>query len=351
MSCTNKMETKTVKELQTIAKKRGIRGYSKLKKAELISRIALSTVNAKPVTVALEGFDAWADEQSAKPTKPVKSNSWYEWLTDHVPVPAGFNEWVDEQLAKPIKQVVSAASDWIMDKVPKPVKSVVDVGFYKLKNAVNKLFGHKPENKIRESKTAIKNFAKQYIIDGIAGTDSTTFLNSVKGDVVNLFDKNRQTKVNLVLLCEMERVDIKSGEVTNTVAPFVSKTEVVLEGTDVGELFNEASRKIVESIAQFQMRGSNWRLRSVSRLEINTVTYKPLKGKSYIKLPDKLASKKAIINMKNKDDQCFKWCVTRALHPVERNHPERITKKLRAQADKLNWSGNIKFPVAIDENM
>ena len=53
--------------------------------------------------------------------------------------------------------------------------------------------------------------------------------------------------------------------------------------------------------------------------------------------------------MQNEDDECFKWCVTRALNPVQGN-PERITKELRAQADKLDWS-NIEFPVAVDENV
>ena len=77
---------------------------------------------------------------------------------------------------------------------------------------------------------------------------------------MDLLSKNRQTTVNMVLLCEMERVDMKSGEVTYTVAPFVSKTEIVLEGTDVGELCNKASDRILESIAKFQMIDSDWRL-------------------------------------------------------------------------------------------
>ena len=83
----------------------------------------MTTVNPKP---ALEGFDARADEQSAKP----KSNKWYGWLADHVPIPA---RWVEEQLAKPIKKAVSTAYDYIADKVPQPVRSGVDVGFYKIK--------------------------------------------------------------------------------------------------------------------------------------------------------------------------------------------------------------------------
>jgi hypothetical protein len=44
---------------------------------------------------------------------------------------------------------------------------------------------------IRESKTAIKGFAKQYVVDGIAGTDAVIFLNFVKAEVVNLLGNNR----------------------------------------------------------------------------------------------------------------------------------------------------------------
>ena len=118
------------------------------------------------------------------------------------------------------------------------------------------------------------------LVDGIGETDAATFLNTAKSEVVNLISKNRQTKVNMVLSCEMGKVDLKSGEVINTTAPFVSRNEVVLEGTDVNELYTRASDKMLESMATFQMRGSNWRFKAVHKLEINTVAYTPLKGKS-----------------------------------------------------------------------
>ena len=51
--------------------------------------------------------------------------------------------------------------------------------------------------------------------------------------------------------------------------------------------------------------------------------------------------------MKNEDDQCFKWSVTRALHPVEKNS-ERITKELKDQSERLDWSG-LKFPVDLNQ--
>ena len=147
----------------------------------------------------------------------------------------------------------------------------------------------------------------------------------------------------------MERIDMKGGEVTNTVAPFVSKTEVVLESTDVHALYDHTIDKIMKALDIFQMRGSNWQFNLVQKLEINTVVYKPLRGESYIPLPDELAKKNAVINVKNKDDQYFKWCITRALNPTD-IHAERITKMLRNQAEELDWS-DIEFPVAMDENV
>ena len=50
--------------------------------------------------------------------------------------------------------------------------------------------------------------------------------------------------------------------------------------------------------------------------------------------------------MKNtKDNECFKWAVTRAPHPKVEN-PQRIDKNLRVRANDLNWNG-IEFPVSL----
>ena len=55
--------------------------------------------------------------------------------------------------------------------------------------------------------------------------------------------------------------------------------------------------------------------------------YVPLGGSSYIPLPNFLAAKKPIINLKNEDDECLKWAITLALNPVVK-HSERIDEEL-----------------------
>ena len=66
---------------------------------------------------------------------------------------------------------------------------------------------------------------------------------------------------------------------------------------------------------------------------------------SYIKLPDWLAKKKAILNPKNLDEKCFKWAVIAGLKWEEIDcHPERVSK-LRKYENEFDWSG-ITYPVS-----
>ena len=104
---------------------------------------------------------------------------------------------------------------------------------------------------------------------------------------------------------------------------------------------------VLESLAKFQRQGNNWRFHSVLSLDLHTVKYEPLGGSSYIPFPKFLAAKKAIINLNNEDDECFKWAIARALNPVE-NHSERIDKKLRETSKTLNWE-ELKFPVKLND--
>jgi len=41
-------------------------------------------------------------------------------------------------------------------------------------------------------------------------------------------------------------------------------------------------------------------------LNIKISRYNPLRGSSYIKLPEKLKAKKACVNVQNHDEECFR---------------------------------------------
>ena len=70
-----------------------------------------------------------------------------------------------------------------------------------------------------------------------------------------------------------------------------------------------------------------------------------MRGLSCLPLPDWLAKKKAIINPKNADRECFKCAIIAASRWEEiGNNPERISKLKRFKAD-FDWSG-VGFPVS-----
>ena len=82
-------------------------------------------------------------------------------------------------------------------------------------------------------------------------------------------------------------------------------------------------------------------------LELHTLSYKPLRGETYIPLPKELANKNAIINIQNKDNKWFLWCVLRALNPSQ-NNPQRLDDELVGNKNTLNMEG-IDYPVSLKD--
>lgn len=81
---------------------------------------------------------------------------------------------------------------------------------------------------------------------------------------------------------------------------------------------------------------------------MNIVEYQPLKGSSYIELPIELRnSMKGLINIKNNDNECFRWCHIRFLNPQD-SHSELIKRSDKHYLEKLDYSG-IEFPIKINQ--
>ena len=80
---------------------------------------------------------------------------------------------------------------------------------------------------------------------------------------------------------------------------------------------------------------------------VNVAKYQPLRGGTYLPLPANLAKKKAIINVKNRDNQCLKWALRAALFPPkDGNHAERPSKY--SVNDGINYEG-IDFPTPVKQ--
>ena len=195
---------------------------------------------------------------------------------------------------------------------------------------------------------AVERAVRQFSYEpSVQYQDIAAFFNLVRKSAINVMEGERNTKARIILTCEMKSVSILTGEENTQMASFSSSSEIILETTNLRELMSEMEEKVLENSVKYNKMGSNCRLSNILRMDINFIDYKPLSGSSYIELPNDLKNKKAIINIQNEDNECFKWCVTRALN-MKNNHPERIDKELIEKSKELNWDG-MEFPVKIDQ--
>ena len=154
----------------------------------------------------------------------------------------------------------------------------------------------------------------------------------------------------MVLVCIMEKQNIQQNAgvvgLEEGKAYFNSPTLANLKSNDVDKTIRVCWDTIDGNIEAYQEAGSAWYFKEVEKLEIHTVEFNPAKGLSYFHLPGWISNKKAIVNIKNKDDKCFLWCILRYLHPKEDN--DSHLKDLKKYEFSLNTKG-ITFPMKIKD--
>lgn len=117
--------------------------------------------------------------------------------------------------------------------------------------------------------------------------------------------------------------------------------------TDIYEWYIEyICNNVKNSVEDFEINGSGWTLSAIIELVIYNNSYEPLRGSSYLVLPKYIASKHAVINVRNHDQMCFKWAVLSARHVVTKD-AQRVSKYLEF-ADEMNFD-SIRFPVSLHQ--
>ena len=92
-------------------------------------------------------------------------------------------------------------------------------------------------------------------------------------------------------------------------AYFNSQPQTITNDTQIEPALSSSKQEILNNIAVRILEGSGWTIESINNHYLNVVKYEPMKGSSYMKLPTELRnSAKGLINMKNEDNECFRWC-------------------------------------------
>ena len=115
----------------------------------------------------------------------------------------------------------------------------------------------------------------------------------------------------------------------------------------IEQKYEEFMERIKGEIENWSLLGSGWDIESIELAYVNVAKYQPLRGGTYLPLPAALANKKAIINVKNKDNECLKWALRAALFPPkDGKDPQRPSKY--PKNDGINYEG-IDFPTPVKQ--
>ena len=203
-----------------------------------------------------------------------------------------------------------------------------------------------PRTRIEEVAKALKGYTKSFEIDIKNNKDPLAQLQNTRKAIENHIISLIRSMKGLKFV-ETLKVTFKKTVNDKTVyktAYFNSKPQIIINNTEILKSLQLSKQQILNMIAQWISEGSGWTIESVDNHYLNIVQYQPMKGSSYIELPQELKHhRKGLINMKNEDNECFRWCHIRYLNPQDK-YPQRIKKSDKEFIKKLDYS-EIEFPV------
>ena len=172
------------------------------------------------------------------------------------------------------------------------------------------------------------------------------YLNTIRlylRDMISNYKARSEWKIQLAM-----KINFISSLDTGEFREMHTKSDNVkiMSGTGTSDTINELLKsffKRYQEGLETKMKGSIFIFERVDLLYYHLHKISLNRAGSYIHYPEWLKAKRATINSKNKDNECFKYAITAALNheKIERN-PQRITK-IKPFIDTYNWK-DIKFP-------
>ena len=249
-----------------------------------------------------------------------------------------------------VNQLVQHYENNIIEKpVPKPVPTSRTKIINKKKEKVYNLLDD-TLIKITKVESALKDSTKSSAVDIIYDKDPLLQLTKTR-NVIEQYLNGELIGLRGFKYIETLKVTFEKqlgDEIITKTAYFNGRARTIINENEIDESLQLSRQEIMKTIGQWLSEGSGWTVKTVDGHYINLTKYKPLKGSSYIELPTELRNPaKGLINLKNKDNECFRWCYIRYLNPQGKD-PQRIKKDDRQYIKNLDYQG-IKFPVNVNQ--
>ncbi|KAL9958769.1 hypothetical protein ACROYT_G035828 [Oculina patagonica] len=189
---------------------------------------------------------------------------------------------------------------------------------------------------------------------GRASKDLFVFQKKTKGKFIDLVENEirdlKSVKVSFEMKIKFTKENFETGLTQEMEHYFKEKEPHVFNEHNKQQIKQEFDRFIETAKGQIEAwseRGSGWVLERIMAAYLNVARYQPLKGGTYLPLPANLANKKAIINVRNRDNECLKWALRAALFPPRDGKNLQRTSKYPVN-DGINYEG-IVFPTPVKQ--
>ena len=175
------------------------------------------------------------------------------------------------------------------------------------KNKKNKEHQIAKRNSLRlgpkELEGAFGGVYRRYRMDGTEGMDVDTYFARTRKllkDLLNKETTNRAVRSQATIWLRFTRDDVETVDLA-----FNSRMMTVYNLNDKNEIVTAMIEHMAQQIENPALRNSKFVFNRILHMDIDFHRLNLTRGSSYIQLPEWLTRKKAIINSKNSDKECF----------------------------------------------
>ncbi|KAJ4426298.1 hypothetical protein ANN_27111 [Periplaneta americana] len=157
---------------------------------------------------------------------------------------------------------------------------------------------------------AFNSRVKTYFASNLPPGDLLTVLESVSQNIV---DKLEEVLCAFTLVKFNFFVECDFGNIYNEMAlhnfKFKTKNQAVFRNDDLKVVVRKHIEKIIKESEDSAMKGSGWFYLNIRSLELTINTHNPLQASGFLNMPSKFRYSKSLINIRNFDKYCFKYCI------------------------------------------
>ena len=193
---------------------------------------------------------------------------------------------------------------------------------------------------ITEEQSAFKAYANAYTISNIhlKGLNGLTYFPYQFERLNEYLEKHKGMKLNATVKISVVNIyDEMQDVIVRT------RSYTIIDSDELQEALKNMRNDIGARILDMALYQSGLMVVKVKEIHMMYNKYNPTRAGKYINLPKWISLKKACINIKNKDEKCFKYAVQCGYHKIyEKSHSE-IFYHYKKIEDCLNFDG-LTFP-------